>query len=163
MPVFTIETTYHLPVFRQRTYTAGTLEDACPLAIGDHGWGDAKEDVETSGETYVTGIWSGADTAYPGKLPTFPPSFARRFSAKLSTFRKCSINLPMSPNPWACRRSTSGVGCRRRWRQLRRRGRSSRNAAIPMSRIEHYVSGVEPLAAVVSNAAPAAALVHRDA
>jgi len=32
---FTIETTYRLPVYRQRTYEAETLEQACRLAIED--------------------------------------------------------------------------------------------------------------------------------
>lgn len=64
MPVFTIETTYRLPVKRQRSYEADTIEEACRLAVADEGWGDAEEDVDTSGETYVTGIWMGRDTAY---------------------------------------------------------------------------------------------------
>ena len=33
MPIYTIETTYHLPVYRQRTYNAGTIADACRKAI----------------------------------------------------------------------------------------------------------------------------------
>jgi hypothetical protein len=32
MPTFTIETTYRLPVYRQRNYEAETLEAACALA-----------------------------------------------------------------------------------------------------------------------------------
>ena len=35
MPDFTIETTYHLPVFRRRTYAADTLDAACSAAIDD--------------------------------------------------------------------------------------------------------------------------------
>ncbi len=37
MPVFTIETAYRLPVYRQRCYEAETLETACVLAIADEG------------------------------------------------------------------------------------------------------------------------------
>jgi hypothetical protein len=59
MPKFTIETTYRLPIFRQRCYEAETLEAACRLAIEDEDWSDQKEDCETSGETYVTGVWAG--------------------------------------------------------------------------------------------------------
>ena len=33
MPIFTIETTYLLPVYRQRSYEAETLYAACALAI----------------------------------------------------------------------------------------------------------------------------------
>jgi hypothetical protein len=50
MPKFTIETTYSLPIFRQRCYEAETLEAACRLAIEDQDWSDHKEDYETSGE-----------------------------------------------------------------------------------------------------------------
>jgi hypothetical protein len=37
MPVFTIETTYRLPVYRQQTYEAATMEEACRRAIDDDG------------------------------------------------------------------------------------------------------------------------------
>ena len=63
MPIFTIETTYRLPVYRQRSYEAETLDTACALAIADEGWDDEKSDVETSGDTYVTGAWDGRDAA----------------------------------------------------------------------------------------------------
>jgi hypothetical protein len=35
MPNFTIETTYHLPIYRHRRYAPDTLEEACRLAIQD--------------------------------------------------------------------------------------------------------------------------------
>ncbi len=99
MPVFTIETTYHLPVFRQRTYTAVTLEDACRLAIGDDGWGDAKEDVETSGETYVTGIWSGADAAYRGQAAIIPSQFRETVQRKAEHFQEMLDQLAHVAQP----------------------------------------------------------------
>ena len=37
MPIFTIETTYRLPVYRQRSYEAETLDAACALEAGT-GW-----------------------------------------------------------------------------------------------------------------------------
>ncbi|AGS25097.1 hypothetical protein [Rhizobium etli] len=64
MPDFTIETTYHLPVFRNRTYSADTLEAACRAAIADDDWDNSKKDYDSCGEIHVTGIWEGADTAY---------------------------------------------------------------------------------------------------
>lgn len=64
MPDYTIETTYHLPVFRHRTYSAETCDAACRAAIEDNDWDDARHDYETAGETHVTGIWQGADAAY---------------------------------------------------------------------------------------------------
>ena len=75
MPVYVIETTYHLPVYRQRLYEAETLDEACRLAIEDEGWDDERSDVDTSGETYVTGIWQGAERAYQGTALPIPASF----------------------------------------------------------------------------------------
>ena len=46
MPFFTIEATYRLPVYRQRTYEADAFEQACRLAIEDEDWSDQKEDQE---------------------------------------------------------------------------------------------------------------------
>ncbi len=74
MPVYTVETTYHLPVYRQRSYVEDTPEAACRRAIEDDGWEDGEEDVDTSGETYVTGLWEGEDTAY--SVPAIPISDA---------------------------------------------------------------------------------------
>lgn len=51
MPAYKIETTYHLPVYRQRSYEADMLEEACRAAIADEGWDDGEEDVDTSGES----------------------------------------------------------------------------------------------------------------
>ena len=64
MPTFTIETTYHLPIYRHRTYEADTLIEACRLAIKDDGWSDEKSGMDNSGETYVSGVWQGLDAAY---------------------------------------------------------------------------------------------------
>ena len=66
MPLWTIETTYRLPVYRHKTYEAETLAQACRLAIEDDDWDHEKRDYESAGETYVTGAWSGADAAYSG-------------------------------------------------------------------------------------------------
>ncbi len=86
MPIYTIETTYHLPVYRQRTYNADTIADACRKAIEDDGWDDAKEDVDTSGETYVSGIWQGADAAYSGPAILIPSQFAETVERKAGHF-----------------------------------------------------------------------------
>ncbi len=66
MPVFTIETTYRLPVYRHQTCKAATMDEACRRAIDDDDWSTAKRDYESAGETYVTGIWSGENAAYSG-------------------------------------------------------------------------------------------------
>lgn len=86
MPEFTVETTYHLPVYRQRTYTAETPEAACRLAIEDMDWSQHKEDCESSGETFVTGIWQGADAAYRGPALPVAPQFGETPQRKARHF-----------------------------------------------------------------------------
>ena len=86
MPVFTIETTYRLPVYRQRSYEAETLDAACALAIADEGWDDEKSDVETSGDTYVTGVWDGRDAAYRGGALSIPSQFGEQVQRRADHF-----------------------------------------------------------------------------
>lgn len=75
MPRYTIEVTYHLPVYRRRNYSADTPAEACRLAIEDDWWEYAKEDVDSSGESYVTGIWLGANAAGSGPEIPVPSHF----------------------------------------------------------------------------------------
>lgn len=75
MPDFTIESTYHLPVFRHRTYAADTLEEACRAAVDDDNWDLAEKDYDSSGEVHITGVWEGADSAYNGPSVPVPSRF----------------------------------------------------------------------------------------
>ena len=86
MPIYTVETTYHLPVYRRRNYEAATPEEACGLALDDEGWGDAEEDVDTSGETYVTGIWKGRNAALSGEEIAVPEDFGETVQRKADLF-----------------------------------------------------------------------------
>ncbi|TWB86842.1 hypothetical protein FBZ93_12623 [Bradyrhizobium macuxiense] len=86
MPLFTIETTYRLPIYRQRNYEAETLGQACDLAIADEDWDDKKSDVETSGDTYVTGVWEGRDAAYIGHALPIPSRFGEQVQRKADHF-----------------------------------------------------------------------------
>ncbi|MGY4403514.1 hypothetical protein [Bradyrhizobium sp. USDA 3315] len=86
MPLFTIETTYRLPIYRQRTYDAETLDQACDLAIADEGWDDNRSDVEKSGATFVTGVWEGRDAAYIGAALPIPSRFYEQVERKASHF-----------------------------------------------------------------------------
>ena len=86
MPTFTIETTYHLPIYRHRTYEADTLDEACRLAIEDDGWSDEKSDVDNSGETYVSGVWQGVDAAYRGPALPIPSQFSEAIRRKADHF-----------------------------------------------------------------------------
>jgi hypothetical protein len=76
MPLFTIETTYRLPVYRHQTYEAASIDEACRLAIDDDDWSDEKHDHESAGETYVTGIWDGESAAYSGAAQSIPSHYA---------------------------------------------------------------------------------------
>ena len=86
MPFFTIEATYRLPVYRQRTYEADTVEQACRLAIEDDDWSDQKEDFDSCGETYVTGAWPGPDSAYRVTALPVPSQFGETTQRKADHF-----------------------------------------------------------------------------
>ena len=73
MPMFTIETSCRLFVYRQANSEAETIEEARRLALADDDWSGERLDYETSGETRISGIWLGADSAWRGvalPLPT---------------------------------------------------------------------------------------------
>lgn len=86
MAHFTIEATYRIPVYRQRTYKADTVEQACRLAIEDGDWSEQKEDYESSGETYVTGAWPGEDTAHRVTALPVPSHFGEMQQRKTDHF-----------------------------------------------------------------------------
>jgi hypothetical protein len=86
MPLFTIEASYRIPVYRHRTYEAGTLEEACRLAIADDDWSGQKEDYESADETYVSGVWPGADTAYRVAATPVPFEFGDVIKCKVDHF-----------------------------------------------------------------------------
>lgn len=86
MPLYTIETTYHLPVYRQRTYEAASADEACKLAIEDDDWSCELPDHETAGQTFVTGIWQGGDTAYEGEPVAASGRFGQTVQRKVELF-----------------------------------------------------------------------------
>lgn len=86
MPLFTIESTYRLPVYRHRSYEAASLTEACRLAIEDDDWESAKRDYESAGETYLTGAWVGADGAYRGHALRVPTHFDETVQRKAVHF-----------------------------------------------------------------------------
>lgn len=93
MPIYVIETTYHLPVYRQRRYQASNLEEACLLAVSDEGWEDEETNVDTSGETFVTGIWQDAKRAYEGKALMIPEAFRETIQCKADLFDRLVVLL----------------------------------------------------------------------
>ena len=86
MPMFTIETAYRLPAYRTRTYEADTPELACRLAIEDDDRDGDAIAYESAGETYVTGIWIGADAAYSGETVPIPSHFDETVQRKAAHF-----------------------------------------------------------------------------
>ena len=93
MPLYTIETTYHLPVYRHCTYEAASADEACKLAINDDDWSCELPDHETAGETFLTGIWRGRDAAYEGEAVDAPRRFGQTVQRKAELFdRRCHGN-----------------------------------------------------------------------
>jgi hypothetical protein len=86
VPTYTVETTYRVPVYRQRTYHAATPAEACRQAIEDNDWSNDKLDYEAAGETYVTGIWLGADAAYSGETVPVPSHFDETVQRQAAQF-----------------------------------------------------------------------------
>ena len=86
MSTFTIESTYRIPIYRQRSYEADTLAEACRLAIEDDDWEGQKEDYESAGETYVTGSWPGDVTPYSVPALSIPPHFGEALRRKAEHF-----------------------------------------------------------------------------
>lgn len=86
MPAYTVETTYRVPVYRQRTYDAAAPAEACRQAIEDDDWSNDKLDYEAAGETYVTGIWLGTDAAYSGETVPVPSHFDETIQRKAAHF-----------------------------------------------------------------------------
>ena len=88
MPTFTVESTYHLPVYRHRTYVTATRAEACRQAIEDDDWSTERFDYETAGETYISGIWSGADAAYRTESLAVPSQFHETIQRKAGHFQE---------------------------------------------------------------------------
>lgn len=86
MPIFTIEATYRIPIYRQRRYEADTLAEACRLAIEDDDWEGQKEDYEAAGETYVTGAWAGDVSPYSVPALAVPSHFGESVQRKAEHF-----------------------------------------------------------------------------
>ncbi|TYR33478.1 hypothetical protein FY036_07835 [Mesorhizobium microcysteis] len=99
MPKFTVESTYHLPVYRHRTYDAATPADACRQAVQDDDWSAEKFDYETAGETYVTGLWPGAEAAYRTESIAVPSQFHETIQRKAAHFQELFDQLVYVAHP----------------------------------------------------------------
>lgn len=99
MSKFTVESTYHLPAYRHRTYDAATPADACRQAIEEDDWSAEKFDYETAGEPYITGIWSGADAAYRAESVAVPSQFHGTIQRKADHFQELFDQLAYAAQP----------------------------------------------------------------
>jgi hypothetical protein len=80
MPIYTIEKTYRLPVYKHERIEADSPEEAMQKALESDDWEGQREDYESSGPTYITGAWEGEEAYGPGSndlgLP-IPDEFSR--------------------------------------------------------------------------------------
>jgi hypothetical protein len=98
MPVFTVESTYRLPIYRHRSYEAATPAEACRLAIADEDWSDTKEDRDSAGETHVTGVWKGRDSAYRAPPCPVPSQYQETLRRKADHFAEMLLLLKQLPH-----------------------------------------------------------------
>lgn len=99
MPKFTVEATYRMPYYRQRTYDAPTPEEACRLAIEDDDWQSELPDYECPGPIYITGIWKGTDTAYGGEEIAVPSHFQETVRRMVDHFHELLDQLAYVAQP----------------------------------------------------------------
>jgi len=107
MPEFTIETTYHLPVCRQRRYTAESLEAACHAAIADKDGLVTEKDHDSPNEIYVSAAWEGAGATRGGTPVAVPAQFeemvqrrARHFEILLGLLKMLVADVaPLALSP----------------------------------------------------------------
>lgn len=86
MPVYTIETTYTLPIFRHCTYIADTPEGACKAALVDDNWEFLQKNYDASGEVHVTGIWKGEKAHHTGSSVPVPSQFEEAIQRRADHF-----------------------------------------------------------------------------
>ncbi|WJI63748.1 hypothetical protein NLY43_02910 [Mesorhizobium sp. C416B] len=134
MPQFTIETTFHLPVFRHSTYLAETPDVACRFAIEDTDCSGQREDCESSGEAHVTGIWEGAGAAYRGQAIPVHAHFGEAVQRKAAQFElmlACSRSLSAMLRPADRRRRGGSARPNGRSRAAKRSSRAARDPVEP--------------------------------
>jgi hypothetical protein len=90
MPTFAIETTYHLPVCRQRSYDAATVAKACRNAVADDDWSGDRHDYEAAGKAHVSGIGPTPTPPIVANRSMCPHSSARWSRARRITSTCCS-------------------------------------------------------------------------
>lgn len=118
MPLYTIETTYRLPHFRQRTFEASTPEAACRLALEDEDWDGDRVEYETVGETYVTGVWM-SPAANSGPAICVPDCFDEAVQRKAGMFGELLALLQDRLGRRICLVMSSKTGCHGHWPRSR--------------------------------------------
>ena len=144
MHKFTVESTYHLPVYRHRTYDAATPADACRKAIGDDDWSAGKcVRPNTSRSCSISWSMSPDQQVYPGRISIVGCQKRLRRSRRQGRSSR-NAAIPM------CRQSRQG------------HDQHQRSTRILAEQTVRQFSDEALLAVDVSNAAHAAKLVRRD-
>lgn len=108
MPLYLIETSYHLPIYRHAAFEAASPKEACHRALEDDDWSNQRADFDCAGETYVSGIWLGAKAYEAESLPVptqFDENVLRRashFNEMLALLKEAAAHLQPDAN-WISR------------------------------------------------------------
>lgn len=116
MPVYTIETTYTLPIFRHRTYIADTPGEACKAALVDDNWESLQRDHDAAGEVHITGIWEGEKAYHTGSSFPVPSQFDEALQRRSAHFEiLLGLLKMMVHDTGAMRVSSSGWLAKAAW------------------------------------------------
>jgi hypothetical protein len=86
MPAYAVESSYHLPTYRHRSYIADDPAAACLAALENDDWDGGQAEHESAGETFVSGLWVGEDAAYRGEALPIPAQFDETANRKTGYF-----------------------------------------------------------------------------
>ena len=66
---FTVEVTFHIPVFQHLKIVATSAEEACQKALSCDDWSGMKYSFEEASDTYVSGVWEQGEAYDTPSLP----------------------------------------------------------------------------------------------
>ncbi len=92
MPLYCVETSFHVPTYHHTIVEAASPEDACKIALENDDWSDAKQDPESAGETYVSGIWIGT-VPYEGDRVEVPTEFEESVTRRATHYAETVMLL----------------------------------------------------------------------
>jgi len=66
---FTVEVTFHVPVFQHLKIVASSVEEACQKALSCDDWSGMKYSFEEASDSYVSGVWETGEAYDKRSLP----------------------------------------------------------------------------------------------